>query len=203
MGDRGAERIDLDAVSREVLMPGSPVLPHIAREFGADLVDPATGRLDRGLLAARAFASEDATRRLEDIELPAITQALDSHLVRLRAAEKVAPGASPLVCVVEVPLLDRIEEGLDRADEVICVTCPFAVRRERALGRGMTATDFEARARWQPTDAYLRAHATTEFPNDGDEQALVRLVDRWWRERETTRWVSPRMRNGGGDADAS
>ena len=43
----GEARIDLDEVSRSVLMPGSPVLAEVAAEFGQDLLNPATGELDR------------------------------------------------------------------------------------------------------------------------------------------------------------
>lgn len=55
--DRGAWLCDLDLVSREVLEAGSPVLEAIAAEFGDDLVDGDTGELNRGELAARAFAT--------------------------------------------------------------------------------------------------------------------------------------------------
>ena len=47
----GAWRYDLDRVSREVLAAGSPVVARVAEAFGADLLDPQTGELNRHLLA--------------------------------------------------------------------------------------------------------------------------------------------------------
>ena len=128
---RGAWRIDLDQVSRAVLEPGSDCLPEIADAFGDDLLDPQTGELDRGLLAGRAFADPASCALLEKIEMPHIKR----MLVRTLEGEGCCLTA-PAVCVVEVPLLDRVEDMLDLADEVVCVTCPVEVRRVRAIGRG-------------------------------------------------------------------
>ena len=99
----GAVRVDLDALSREALAPGSPTLGAVAEAFGRDLVDPATGELDRAGLAARAFASPEATELLESIELPAI-----AGLLRARLAALAAGAEPPACCVVEVPLPDRM-----------------------------------------------------------------------------------------------
>lgn len=171
----GAWRIDLDEVSRAVLAPGEPCLEEVARAFGEDLVDADTGVLDRALLARRAFADDASAARLERIELPYIRDRLVRALASDRCGER-APG----LCVVEVPLLDRMEGMLDLADEVVVVTCPLGVRRERAVARGMAADDFDRRVARQPTDDYLRAHAAVVLDNAGDEAALVRAVDERW-----------------------
>lgn len=175
----GAEVCDLDQVSRQVTASGSPVVRKLADAFGSDLVDPATGELDRHLLARRAFASGEGTRRLERIELPAIGRALEELLAR----EGTAP-----VRVVEVPLLDRVESLLDRVDEVVCVVCPLDVRRERAIGRGMDAADFDRRVAQQPSEAYLRAHADTIFENGGSSEELASQVRAWWDGRSAAGW---------------
>jgi len=168
---RGAVRIDLDQVSREVLAPGSSLLPAIAREFGADLLDEA-GSLNRGLLAQRAFASAEATARLEAIELPAISDALAARLDGLETSE-----CPPELVVVEVPLPDRMGPMLGLADVVVCVSCPIAVRRVRAIGRGMDGADFDRRAARQLTDGQMAALADIVLDNSGDEQALLRQLD--------------------------
>lgn len=178
----GATNIDLDQVSRKVLEPGMPAVAAVARAFGQDLVDPESGRLRRQLLAQRAFSSREEAARLERIEIPAITEELDREL-----AASEAEGAK--VCVVEVPLLDRVEGIARRADEVLCVVCPLSVRRERAVGRGMSVEDFDARVANQTSDEYLREHATTLFDNAGSTQGLLRQVDAWWRSRELSGWA--------------
>ncbi|MCH3943535.1 MAG: dephospho-CoA kinase [Atopobiaceae bacterium] len=189
---RGAWRIDLDQVSRDVCAPGSDVLPALAAEFGADVVDADTGALDRPLLALRAFASPEATAALEAIELPAISEALSAMLTESSCAAK-----APALAVVEVPLLDRAAALLPLADEVVAVECPLGLRRERAVGRGMDAADFDRRTLRQPTDEYLAEHADWVFVNDGDERTLERQVDEWWSMREQAGWtVAPTLPGG-------
>lgn len=174
---RGARLVDLDQVSREVLEPGSGVLAEIAAEFGDDLLDAETGELNRGLLASRAFASPEATARLEEIEMPAIRERLGELL-----APSCCAASMPALTVVEVPLLDRVEDMLALADDVLVVVAPLTLRRERAIGRGMTGEDFDARVAHQPSDDYLRAHATYVIDNTGDEAALEAAVSAWLRE---------------------
>lgn len=177
----GATTIDLDQVSRRVLSPGSPTLDALCRTFGANLVDASTGELKRGILAQRAFASAEGARQLEAIEMPAITQ---EFLCELKARE--AQGAQ--VCLVQIPLLDRVENLFSLADEIVCVVCPLETRRERAIGRGMTGADFDARVANQPSDAYFREHATTLFQNSGTPEELVGQVDTWWKGHEAQGW---------------
>ena len=172
---RGAWLCDLDQVSREVLEAGSPVLESIAAEFGDDLIDRDTGELNRGELAARAFATPEDTARLEAIEMPAIRERLATILTSSSCS-----GAEPKLTIVEVPLLDRVEDLLPLADDVLAVTAPLALRRERAIGRGMTGEDFDARAARQPSDEYLRAHATHVIENDRDAASLEAAVGTWW-----------------------
>lgn len=171
----GAWRIDLDEVSRAVLAPGEPCLDEVCAAFGDDLVDPETGELDRALLAKRAFESEESTALLERIELPHIRDMLLRMLT-----SGICGQTEPVACVVEVPLLDRMESMLDLADEVVVVTCPLEVRRSRAEGRGMDPSDFDRRVSGQPTDDYLRAHADTVISNTGDESSLLAEVNDWW-----------------------
>lgn len=171
----GAWRIDLDEVSRAVLAPGEPCLDEVCAAFGDDLVDPETGELDRALLAKRAFESEESTELLERIELPHIRDMLLRMLT-----SGICGQTEPVACVVEVPLLDRMESMLDLADEVVVVTCPLEVRRSRAEGRGMDPSDFDRRVSGQPTDDYLRTHADTVISNTGDESSLLAEVNDWW-----------------------
>ena len=52
----GVPLADADQLSREILLPGSPLLPQLAARFGGEILRP-DGTLDRRLLADRAFAS--------------------------------------------------------------------------------------------------------------------------------------------------
>ena len=166
----GATRLDLDEITHEIYEVGSPVLGEVARAFGADVLDE-DGALRRGVLAARAFATPADARRLEAIVHPEVTR---------RLMERLDGGSADGVAVVEVPLLDRVEALAERADEVLVMACPRDLRRVRAIGRGMSGEDFDARASLQPTDDWLRAHATTVIDNTGSQEACLEQVDAWW-----------------------
>ena len=171
---QGACCADLDAISREVTQTGSPTNELLADAFGADILDD-SGALRRAELARRAFATSEGTRKLEQIVHPAIRE----HLGQWLAAQR--PDA---ICVVEIPLLDRVEDLIPLADEVLCVVSSMDTRRVRAVGRGMTVADFDARVAQQTTDDYLIAHSTTVFHNDEDMQTLIRTIDAWWEARQ-------------------
>lgn len=173
--DLGCTRIDLDQVSREVLEPGSPCLTALADAFGADIVDARIGTLNRSLLAQRAFASAEGRQLLEDIELPFIRERLFSLLDVREGEEGMA--------VVEVPLLDRLDADLRRADEIVYVHTPREIRRERAIQRGMSGEDFDARDAAQPSEDYLFSHADTVLDNSGSPSDLARATLAWWSDR--------------------
>ena len=173
--EKGAYRIDLDCISRDVLAPGSGCVQEIFRAFGEDVVDQKTGRLNRHQLAMRAFATSTAAKKLEAIEMPYIIRTLKETLVEVNLKED-----APAVCVVEVPLLDRIESLLTLADEVVAVVSPYELRKKRAQLRGVSSKDFEQRVAGQPSDEYLRSKAATVIENSEDEDLLATYVNAWW-----------------------
>lgn len=173
--DAGCMRIDLDRLSREVLEPRSACTAALAEAFGPDILDEETGAPDRALLAARAFATPAAAAQLEAIELPYIKERLFALLDGLSGQEGIA--------VVEVPLLDRLDGDLARADEIVYVHAPRELRRERARSRGMAGEDFDARDSRQPSEDYLFSRADTILDNSGTPAALAEAALAWWRRR--------------------
>ena len=188
----GAWRIDLDQVSRDVLAPGEPCVDELAATFGADIVDAETGVLNRSLLAERAFADDASLALLECIEHPFITERLESLL---SGTNPDCPSPLPSVCVVEIPLLDRVERLIPLADEVMVVVCPLELRLERAVGRGMDLEDARRRAASQPSDDYLRAHASFALDNSGGLDKLLSAVDAWWDTHEAAGWQCAKERD--------
>lgn len=176
----GATRVDLDQLSRVVLEPFSDCARAIAATFGSDLLD-AQGQLNRSLLAERAFATPAATARLEAIELPAIAYALSAKLAELKAA-----GTN--VVVVEVPVFRRLAALNFNYDELLCCMAPRATRRARALARGMSAADFDARDALQATSAELEAAHPTIFHNTADKNFLIQQITKWWQTRAAGEW---------------
>ena len=74
-GSLGYPVLDADRTAREVTRLGGPCLAQLCDAFGSDILLP-DGTLDRGCLAARAFATPEGTRRLTDITHPAIIREL-------------------------------------------------------------------------------------------------------------------------------
>ena len=157
--EKGAYRIDLDCISRDVLAPGSGCVQEIVRAFGEDVVDQKTGRLNRYQLAMRAFATPTAAKKLEAIEMPYIIRTLKETLFEVSLKED-----APAVCVVEV----------------VAVVSPYELRKKRAQLRGVSLKDFEQRVAGQPSDEYLRSKAATVIDNSKDEDLLTTYVNAWW-----------------------
>ena len=88
---RGIPLADADQLSREILLPGSPLLPRLAERFGADIIKE-DGTLDRRLLADRAFATPEGKAALDALTHPEIVR-------RIRAAKTGrAAGGGEALC---------------------------------------------------------------------------------------------------------
>jgi dephospho-CoA kinase len=168
---KGAVVVDADAIARQVVEPGSPVLDRLAERFGADIVGP-DGRLDRARLAERAFLDEGTRRDLDAITHPAIGEEF------LRQVAAAPEGA---VVVHDVPLIVESKNPAQYRG-VIVVEAPRALRLARLEARGIAAVDAERRMAQQATDEQRRAIATWVLDNSGDLDALRSQVDAIWPE---------------------
>jgi dephospho-CoA kinase len=165
----GVPVIDTDAIAREVVAPGQPLLAEIVRVFGSDL-RLADGSLDRAALRQRVFANPALRRRLEAITHPAIDAAMQQRLAAL-------PEQTPYVLLV-IPLL--LEAGWqDRVDRVLLVDCPETLQVERLVARdGIDADAAWRMVRSQASREARRQAADDVIENDGslDEWALAERV---------------------------
>ena len=122
----GVPLVDADQLSREILLPGSPLLPQLAARFGGDILKP-DGTLDRGCLAARAFATPEGTRRLTDITHPAIIREL---LDGVAAAQSTGV---PFVFVDGAVIVGTAAQA--ECDRLCVVTAPFETSVARIVAR--------------------------------------------------------------------
>ena len=90
---RGIPLADADQLSREILLPSSPLLPRLAERFGADIIKE-DGTLDRRLLADRAFATPEGKAALDALTHPEIVR-------RIRAAKQAAQQAGAKLFVLD------------------------------------------------------------------------------------------------------
>lgn len=175
--DRGAVVIDLDDVAAQLLVPGSPVLDAVAREFGGPDVLYADGRLDRPALSRAAFATPDATRRLNALVHPAVIREVGPSIADMR----LLPDPPPFV-VLEVPLLVEAPVFGEIADIVVAIVAPESVRLARAVESGLAEKDARRRIRAQATDAERAELADVVIVNDGPPERLTSSLERFWEE---------------------
>lgn len=83
--EAGLPVIDADRIAREIVEPGQPALAELAEEFGQEILR-SDGFLNRKKLAERAFATPEATARLNAITHPRIKQRTNDHFATLQEA---------------------------------------------------------------------------------------------------------------------
>lgn len=172
--ERGAVVIDCDTVATTLLDEAPAVRERVLEAFGSGIAGP-DGRIDRAALADAAFASAEATARLEAIVHPAVLAAVAGALDAL-----ALQGEPPRVVVLVVPLLAESPLFLEPVDAVLAISAAEEVRLERAVARGMSAEDAERRIARQAGDAERREIADYVIDNDGDVESFRRAIIEFW-----------------------
>lgn len=172
----GYPTADADAISRAILLPGSPCLAELCARFGGEILAP-DGSLRRRLLADRAFATPEGTAALSAITHPAILQ-------RLRAAAEDARRAGAELFFADGAVILGSEFEGD-CDGILLVSAPEEQSVARICQRdGITPEAARRRLSAQPPEEWLRERADLELRNDAD---LARLLQRAEDALETLR----------------
>jgi dephospho-CoA kinase len=171
---QGAVTFSADEAARAVLARNGPALRQIAQEFGPEMLTP-LGDLDRARMGRTVFADSEARHKLERILHPLIRSLLRAQI---ESAQRDLPADTPIV--IEIPLL--YEGGLQTwFDQVVVVTAPEAVQRERLQQRnGLDAQEADRRiaAQW-PLERKV-ALADHVLVNDGSFSQLKAAVENLW-----------------------
>ncbi len=169
----GAEVIDADAIARELVRPGTPILAAIGRRFGPQFIDD-SGALRRKELGALVFADRAALSALNEMTHPAIMSTIEARVTVARLAE--AP-----VVAIDAALLIELNVH-KRCDQLIVVRADASVRVSRIVARdGLPAERARARIAAQISDEARLALADHVIDNDGDLTELERSVVDVWR----------------------
>lgn len=178
LGELGAETLSTDAVVHELY--GDPrVREAVVRRWGAEVAPE--GVVDRGRVAAIAFASEDDRAWLEQLLWPLVGERMAQWIVEVRAPVVARPAGeqadgearvegsgegrgAPKAAVIEVPLL--FEAGMEGGfDATIAVVADERLRGERTRDRDhASAAERHARQLSQEEKAQ---RATFVVRNDG------------------------------------
>jgi dephospho-CoA kinase len=122
----GAHLVDTDAISRALTAPGGDAIPHIARQFGDDFIDP-TGAMDRARMRELAFTDPSAMARLEAILHPLIGLHADQHAGLALPKQHI---------IYDVPLLaESGRKWKDKVDRILVVDCEPETQIARVMVR--------------------------------------------------------------------
>lgn len=136
---------------------GGRAAPEVERLFPGTVRD---GVVDREALGRRVLNDAAALRALEALVHPMVREEEALFLAEARRTGATA-------AILDIPLL--FETGRDREmDEIVVVSAPLAIQRERVLARpGMSEEKFEAILAKQTPDAEKRRRATHVVDTSG------------------------------------
>ncbi len=173
LADCGATVIDADDLARTVISPESNCFKAAVAHFGSTIV--ANGKLDRAALAKIVFSDDGERRWLEQLLHPQIRAVFLSRLSELALATP-----QPSLVVYVAPLL--FEAGVPEVIEnVVLVTAHRDVLIQRAVARGLRASDAEARLNHQMPDAEKRKLADIIVENNGSVAELREAARRLYQ----------------------
>lgn len=167
----GADIIDTDQISREVVAPGQPALVEIAEHFGSEVISE-DGSLNRAVVREKVFANPDERKWLEELLHP---------LIRQTAMERAASSTASLAVLV-VPLL--FESGQYRQTDLnVVVDVSVEKQRERVLARdGVDAEQVEQILKAQMNRDARLEKADRVIDNSGTLDQLRAQVDALYAE---------------------
>jgi dephospho-CoA kinase len=170
LAKHGAVIIDADAITRELQVPGAPLLTVLAERFGEHILD-VNGGLIREELAKIAFSDPEALKDLNKIVHPAVAKEMDRRMNEVRATDKVV--------ILDIPLLaENPRKGLCG---VIVVDVPVEVAVSRLIEfRAMKEEDAQSRIAKQASREDRLKIADKVIDNSGDMSSLARQVDDVW-----------------------
>ncbi|OOY35948.1 dephospho-CoA kinase [Solemya velum gill symbiont] len=162
----GAEVIDTDLISRELVEPGNPLLKQICELFGEDILDESQA-LDRAKLRQRIFNNNEERIALEELLHPAIRQ---------RVYERIAESDADYV-IVAIPLLTETRYPYE-LDRILVVDAPRQQQLERLVERDKLSGKAARKMVEAQSDREVRlAVADDIITNDDSIYALKQKVE--------------------------
>lgn len=167
--DLGAEIIDADEISREVMSPGEQAFKEVVNCFGKEYIGQ-NGELDRKKLAAVVFSHPEKLKFLNSITHKHI---IDRILKRIDLKAKEGYNG---VIVIDVPI--PVEKGfLDTVDEVWVVDAERDIRIKRIMERSnMSYEEAVSRINSQIAQSDYLAIANEVIENNGSVEELEQKV---------------------------
>jgi len=169
--EQGATVLTADTYGHQVLAANGRARRELAETFGEDIFT-ASGQPDRKRIAERAFASPEATRRLNEIIGKPLVGLLHADVQNLRRSKSG-------VLVVDAALICEWQSAIP-FDFRVLVTAPRELRLKWLAARGLSREQALARMRVQWPDSRKRIWADVEIRNDGSLRELRQNALRVW-----------------------
>lgn len=164
LAGKGWALVDADALGREVVEGDAVMLDNLARLFGGDIIGP-DGRLNRRLLARRAFSTPESVHLLNRLVHPMLVARVREEIHRSRD--------TGVRTVVDCALV--YEWGMeDLFDLVVCVRADEDIRRNRLMERdGRTAEEVNLMFSIQLSEQEKALRSDIVLANNGPVERLV------------------------------
>lgn len=162
--------INADKLVREIYNANSPCVKTIAATFGDDVLDK-NGEIIRPMLAQRAFASKEATEKLNSIVHPFVTYEFLKQVNRaLKNGEKYVLYDAPQLFESNADLI---------CDVIISVIADKEVRLKRICARdNIDYNSAELRINAQFDEEFFRQNSDFIIDNNSDIEFLEKQAQR-------------------------
>jgi dephospho-CoA kinase len=165
----GAQIVDADVVTHDVMKSYSPVFEDIVKEFGARILNK-KGEIDRQILGQIVFTDKSALNKLELLLHP---------IIRTKIEERILEGNEGVFVVEAIKLLEsRLS---DHCDSVWVVNASLEQRMERLMRRdNINTEDAQNRLHIQGSQEWKLKRADVIIENDGSlEETSVQVRHEW------------------------
>lgn len=192
---RGYPVIDADLLSRELTVPGGPVMKEIRAAFGERYIQ-SDGSLNRREMGRLVFSEPRAKDRLDRIMAPYLKTLTLERIEKIRAS-----GA--LLCFLDYPLL--YEKGYDRyCDTVWCVWLPEDLQLQRLMDRnGYTREEAYSRMRAALSSDEKANRSPVVIDNSGPLEDTVQQIEDQLNTELSRSGSVPRRRRSAGTVPES
>jgi dephospho-CoA kinase len=161
--EKGWILIDADRIGKEVVEQGTSMLTKLADIFGKDILN-SDGKLNRRLLAQRAFSNPENTRLLNGVVHPELIRVIVNTIHQKKSAE--------VNIIVDCALI--FEWGLERNfDRTICIRADEQLRKNRLMVRdGRSPEEIERMFASQLPEKEKVLKADIVLANNGTREEL-------------------------------
>lgn len=147
----GCYHIDADSVAHDVIDSDEKVKEKLSERFGNDVIGK-DGKVDRKILASRAFADSESTHALNAITHPAVNSKIQSILL------KQSQFGTKAVIIDAISLFESGEDKL--CDCTAAVTAPEEIRLQRIIERdGISVSRAKERINAQKDEEFFSVNA--------------------------------------------